>query len=126
MAVSQELAQEWLGDVYEAFDGEDGDYEYDDDEDYDDEFGAGVTIIEAEPAEPEPETDLAHDAYGDPLALVNAWEGALQDYKASPAAAKGAQEGPRADLRASLRAASLPGAVPPTDGTASDSGPEPA
>ncbi|KWU45877.1 hypothetical protein RHOSPDRAFT_32350 [Rhodotorula sp. JG-1b] len=85
MAVSAQLAQEWLGDDYEDedvvyFDQEEQDYDEDDDDDY----GPGVTIFKAPPSpEPEPTTDLAEQAYTDPLALVNAWEGALQDYKDS-------------------------------------------
>lgn len=83
MAVSAQLAQEWLGDDYEDedvvyLDQEEQDYDEEDEEDY----GPGVTIFRAPPSpEPEPTTDLAEQAYTDPLALVNAWEGALQDYK---------------------------------------------
>lgn len=79
MAVSAQLAQEWLGDDYED---EDVVYFDQEEEDDDDDYGPGVTIFNAPPSpEPEPTTDLAEQAYTDPLALVNAWEGALQDYK---------------------------------------------
>ncbi len=80
MAVSAQLAQEWLGEDYE-----DEDVVYFDQEEhgYDDgDYGPGVTFFKAPPSpDPEPTTDLAEHAYTDPLALVNAWEGALQDYK---------------------------------------------
>ncbi|GAA5991722.1 hypothetical protein JCM10908_001111 [Rhodotorula pacifica] len=86
MAISAQLAQEWLGDEYEQ-DYQDEDVVYLDGQDDDnDEYGPGVTIFaeaEEDGIEPEPTTDLADQAYADPLALVNAWEGALQDYKDS-------------------------------------------
>lgn len=79
MAVSAQLAQEWLGEDYED---EDVVYLDQKEQDYDDDYGPGVTLFRAPPSpEPEPTTDLAEHAYTDPLALVNAWEGALQDYK---------------------------------------------
>ncbi|TKA52101.1 hypothetical protein B0A53_04761 [Rhodotorula sp. CCFEE 5036] len=81
MAVSAQLAQEWLGEDYED---EDVVYLDQEEQDYDDDYGPGVTLFRAPPSpEPEPTTDLAEHAYTDPLALVNAWEGALQDYKDS-------------------------------------------
>lgn len=50
----------------------------------DDDFGPGVTVVRRAVAAEANEvvaTDLAVDAYLDPLALVNAWEGALTDFK---------------------------------------------
>ncbi|GAA5873569.1 hypothetical protein JCM8547_005620 [Rhodosporidiobolus lusitaniae] len=59
--------------VYDADNGDDGAYD-------DDDYGEGVTVIShAEPFEPS--TDLSDVHYLDPLALVNAWEGALSDLK---------------------------------------------
>ncbi|GAA6004024.1 hypothetical protein JCM10207_006520 [Rhodosporidiobolus poonsookiae] len=64
---------------------EEGDYGWGDDYDGadgdDDDYGEGVTIIRAPPKPAAPQTDLAVESYLDPLALVNAWEGALLDLK---------------------------------------------
>lgn len=83
MARAPESAREHVPQNYEDYE----DYEqegeevfYYDEEDEDD-YGPGVVVVEAEAPEPEPQTDLADEAYQDPLALVHAWEGALQDYK---------------------------------------------
>ncbi|KAJ8293037.1 hypothetical protein OF846_003752 [Rhodotorula toruloides] len=50
----------------------------------DDDFGPGVTVVRRTNLAEHNElmaTDLSLDAYLDPLALVNAWEGALTDFK---------------------------------------------
>ncbi|BGP02066.1 SMN domain-containing protein [Rhodotorula toruloides] len=50
----------------------------------DDDFGSGVTVVRRTNLAEDNElmaTDLSLDAYLDPLALVNAWEGALTDFK---------------------------------------------
>lgn len=52
----------------------------------DDDFGPGVTVVRRTNLAEHNElmaTDLSLDAYLDPLALVNAWEGALTDFKVS-------------------------------------------
>ncbi|GAA5843164.1 hypothetical protein JCM9279_001880 [Rhodotorula babjevae] len=62
--------------------GEHLDDEYDDDG-YDDEYGPDLVFYshDDEPHEEPPQSDLADLAYLDPLALVKAWECALEDLK---------------------------------------------
>ncbi|BGP34100.1 hypothetical protein JCM10296v2_005915 [Rhodotorula toruloides] len=58
--------------------------EWDDEGAEDDDFGPGVTVVRRTNLAEHNElmaTDLSLDAYLDPLALVNAWEGALTGFK---------------------------------------------
>ncbi|BGP18630.1 hypothetical protein JCM10213_004179 [Rhodosporidiobolus nylandii] len=71
-----EQGQEEGGDYWE---GGEGEYAYDGEED-EDEYGPGVTVIMPSKPAP-PQTDLSEEHYNDPLALVNAWEEALLDFK---------------------------------------------
>lgn len=81
LADRDEPASHELWQVGEALEGAQDDDAYADE----DEYGPGVIVyshndedeFEDEPAQ----SDLADTAYLDPLALVNAWEGALADLK---------------------------------------------